>query len=99
MPGFKIRQERISTGQCQDCGADRGVDGTTTQCRKCASVRSFKQAVRNARVRQERRENGLCVDCGVKLASARGTMCRIHRIKNQNRNRNYRRKILEGLGK
>jgi hypothetical protein len=88
MAGRK-RQGRVASGLCVTCGATRGVEGTSTQCRPCANNRSQQQAKRKAELEAERKAQGLCLVCGVRLASRNDPLCPTHRKKFRQRQLRY----------
>lgn len=72
----KTQQKRIDNGECKDCGAKRGDDGTTVFCRSCANRSSVNASNRNKRLRLERKGNkNACYLCGKEKADDNFSTC------------------------
>jgi hypothetical protein len=72
-----FQQQRIDAGQCKDCGADRGDDGTSVFCRACADRHSRRQSARKDRLRKEWAQAGAltCNGCGAALLDDSYKLC------------------------
>jgi len=87
-----LRQERIEAGLCRDCGEPRTCEGTRERCPEHAAEHSRRQAERNTANRDEWREKGLCMECGEARVSD-STLCAVHRVKANNRSREYQQRL------
>ena len=85
-------QRLIKAGLCvnyERCRNARGQEGTSTECRPCASERSRTQSQKNAEARLKRRQHSQCTECPDKAEHGRKT-CRQHGIESAVRSKNYR---------
>lgn len=72
-PLCPVQRQRIDSGLCAWCGADKGTDGTTLACRSCAS----KSGRRTKEIRESNKRKGLCIDCrNPRGENATTTRCR-----------------------
>jgi hypothetical protein len=62
------------------------------RCPEHAAEHSRRQAERNDAKREEWREEGLCMECGSTRVPG-STLCAVHRIKVNNRNREYQQRL------
>lgn len=76
---------RVKAGHCGKCGRERGPNGTTRLCGRCADRAAKKMARRRARFKSQNK----CTECGVRTKPG-DLLCRLHKLERAVRNEQYR---------